>query len=59
MKRQAMTVTIKELENLKQDLINQSNELANELKIKPDYDSSFLVGIINKSECSDTWEFEK
>ena len=59
MKRQAMRITIAELENLKQDLINQSNELANELKIEPNYDASFLVGIINKSECSDTWEFEK
>ncbi len=59
MKRQAMTVTIAELENLKQSLIRWADRLAKEIRSEPNYDLKFSIPIINKTECSDTWEFEK
>lgn len=63
MKRQAMEVTVKQLTQLKMDLIKQQQEMNKELNLKSphyvDYNQKFLIGIINKTpECSDTWEIE-
>lgn len=62
MKRQAMTITLNQLEMLKSDLIKQTEELNIELNIDKnfiDWGQSYMVDIINKTpECSDTWELE-
>ncbi len=63
MKRQAMSMTLRQLTKLKLDLIRQLQELNKELNLKPanyvDYNQKFQITIINKTpECSDTWEIE-
>jgi division protein CdvB (Snf7/Vps24/ESCRT-III family) len=61
MKRQAMSVNLAELTELRDQLITQQMDLQQELKLdKPiDYNQKFMIGIINKTpECCDTWEIE-
>jgi len=59
MKRQAIKISIEELENLTLDLLNQSIEFPANKKQK------WIVNIINEEKtpegeyCSDTWEIEK
>ena len=59
-KRQAMSVSINELEKLRDDLIKEYNEFNNSIGFKQvDYNKKWLISIINKTpECSDTWEIE-
>lgn len=64
MKRQAMTVTPKQLQDLKMQLIKQQQELQKELGFKDwqvvNSNNKFQINIINKTpECSDTWEIEE
>ncbi len=60
MKRQAMTVTPKQLRDLANDLEKQSKELNLELGIKSNVEHTlFQINIINKTpEQCDTWEIE-
>jgi len=56
-KRQGMTVSIKELRDL-------ADELEKEMFTLPevhghDYNQKWLINIINKTGASDTWEIEK
>lgn len=62
-KRQALNVSLYELNNLKIDLAKQVQELQKELRIKNwedvDYSQRFQIGIINKTpECCDSWRIE-
>jgi|APSaa5957512622_1039677.scaffolds.fasta_scaffold112710_2 hypothetical protein len=59
--RQGLTITLKELEDLKKELIQEQQELQRGIgeEEKIDYNQRFLIFIINKqSKCSDTWEIE-
>ena len=59
MKRQAIQVSINELEDLIKALQKEKLELNKETRIKYSNDKKFQVNIINKRpRCSDTWEFE-
>jgi len=59
-KRQAMSISISDLLKLKNELLNQEIELANELgEYYVDLNKKYSVSIINKEpKCSDTWELE-
>ena len=60
MKRQAMQVSIKELENMIKTLKKERLELKRETGIVYPNDKKFQINIINKEpKCSDTWEFEQ
>jgi len=54
MQRQAMQVSIKELRNLADKLDKERKDS----KIWIRLSQKWQVNIINKSKCSDTWEFE-
>lgn len=59
--RQAMSVCPAELRALADDLEQQYTEMCKELNIEFNNEiisRKFSVSIINKSKCSDTWEFE-
>jgi len=60
MKRQALNISINELEVLRDSLIKEYNEFNNSIGMKEvDYNKQWLIGIINKTpECSDTWIIE-
>jgi hypothetical protein len=60
--RQGLTITLKELEDLKTELTQEQQELQREIgeEEKIDYNQKFLIFITNKQpKCSDTWEIEK
>jgi len=60
MKRQAMQVSIKELEDMIKTLKKERLELKRETGIVYPNDKKFQINIINKEpKCSDTWEFEQ
>jgi len=59
MKRQAIQVSIKELEDIIKCFKKERFELKKETGIVYSNDKKFQVNIINKEpKCSDTWEFE-
>ena len=60
MKRQALNVSINELEVLRDGLIKEAKDLNNSLGMKEiDYNKQWLIAIINKTpELSDTWIIE-
>ena len=60
MKRQAITVTIKQLEELVYELESQCRQQNLELDVVAhDKETKFQLNIINKTpEQCDTWEFE-
>lgn len=61
-KRQAMSISIEQLEKLIKDLKLEQWDLCRQLKLpmKHNPKQKILIGIINKTpECSDTWQIEK
>lgn len=60
MKRQALHISINELEVLRDSLIKEYQEDNALIGFKEiDYNKQWLIPIINKTpECSDTWEIE-
>jgi hypothetical protein len=60
MRRQALNVSINELEKLRDSLIKEYNEFNKSIGMKDvDYNKQWLVPIINKTpEQSDSWEIE-
>lgn len=60
MKRQALNISINELEVLRDGLIKEAKDLNDSIGMKEiDYNKQWLIPIINKTpECSDTWEIE-
>lgn len=69
MKTQGLRITIKELTELKLELIKEIQEEQKQLGIKDweyvDYDQGIIVGIVNKEKtpdgeyCCDTWRLQK
>lgn len=61
MKRQALNVSINELEVLRDRLIEEAKDLNDSIGMKEiDYNNKWLISIINKTpELSDTWIIEK
>jgi len=57
MKRQGLIVTIKKLENLTKELIEEIEEVDEEFR-KAKKERRFQINIINKKGLSDTWEIE-
>ena len=60
MKRQALNVSINELEELRDSLIKEYSEFNKSIGMKEvNYNKKWLIPIINKTpECSDTWKIE-
>lgn len=60
MKRNAISVSPNELRSLADDLESQTRQFNTELGIDEiiGFDKRWSVGIINKDEMCDTWEFE-
>jgi len=58
-KRQAMTVSIKELRDLADDLESQCRQFNLEINAIYNEKTKFQINIINKKGLSDTWEIEK
>lgn len=60
MKRQALNVSINELEQLRNKLIKEDNEFNKPVGFKDvDYNKEWLIPIINETpECSDSWTIE-
>jgi hypothetical protein len=54
MKRQALQVSLKELTDLKMQLIKESKDLP----VPLDYNRKYQINIINKTGMSDDWELE-
>ena len=63
LRRQGLTCTLKELDNLRNSLVEEARELQKEMKIKnweevnPNHE--FMINIVNREGLSDTWKFEK
>lgn len=58
--RQGLNISLKELIDLKLELIKEQLELNKSLGIDwIDYDRRVLINIINKEGLSDTWEIDK
>ena len=61
MKRQGLSVSLAELTNLKQELVEEAMEFNKSIGIDDtiNYNQKWIVAIINKTpECCDTWELE-
>jgi len=58
MKRQGLTTTIEELRRIADDLEKEVRDNEEEYKISG-WGTRFQLNIINKSEDSDGWKFEK
>jgi hypothetical protein len=58
MKRQGLQISINDLDNLMNELIDERSTWKDGVGVIDD-DKKWLVSIINKTpECSDTWELE-
>lgn len=60
MQRQGLNISINELRKLADDLESQTRQFNLELGVEDvmGFDKQWLINIINKSDCSDTWEIE-
>ena len=58
MKRQGLTTTIEELRKIADELEKEVKENEEKYNVSG-WATNFQLNIVNKSECSDGWTFEK